>query len=61
MAKSENILLQTGSIPVYTCSQCENDMTLSSYVRSPYIGILLECSVCDREIDLEGKHKEVLL
>lgn len=59
--KKENVLLQSGRIPVYTCSECDNDMTISSYVRSPFVGILLECSVCDREIELEGKHKEVLL
>ena len=59
--EKENILLQSGSIPCYTCSECENDMIIQSYVRSPFIGILLECSSCGREIELEGKHKEVLL
>lgn len=59
--KSENVLLQSGRIPCYTCSECENDFDHVSYVRSPYVGILLECTVCDRKIELEGKHKEVLL
>lgn len=59
--KRENILLQTGKIACYTCSECENDFEIRGYVRSPYNGILLECGVCDREIDLEGPHEEVLL
>lgn len=34
-------------------------MTLEMYPRTPFVGALLRCSGCDREVEVEGKHDEI--
>lgn len=48
-------------IQTYTCEECENDMAVDMYARTPWKGILLRCDECDREIGLEGEHEEIIV
>lgn len=46
-------------IQTYSCKECDNYMIPDMYPSEPFIGVLLRCEGCDREVELEGKHDEV--
>lgn len=51
--------IDSREIQCWTCDECENDMSITMYVRTPWVGILLECSGCDREVEVHGEHFEI--
>lgn len=46
-------------VQTYSCKECDNYMIPDMYPCTPYKGVLLRCEGCDREVDLEGEHKEI--
>ena len=49
----------TEPIQNWKCKECDNDMDVRMFSRSPYKGIILECTECDREVTVRGSHKEI--
>jgi len=45
----------------WVCEECENDMSVVMFIRSPYEGILLECTECDREVGIENEQETILV
>lgn len=36
-------------------------MLVEMYTRSPYVGILLRCNGCDREVEVVAQQEEILI
>ena len=37
--------IEIKEVPVFTCKECDNDISVVMYTRTPYVGVLLECDV----------------
>lgn len=57
----ERITIDRLKVQNWTCKECENDMDVVMFIRSPYEGILLECTECDREVGVDAEQEQILV
>ena len=48
-------------IQIFECKECENDMKMEMFYRSPETGAHLICQGCDREIEVIGEEDTVII
>lgn len=48
-------------VQTWACKECENDMSVNMFIRSPKKGILLECDDCERQVTVEGEQRQTLV